>query len=222
MRMDKAMNAIDPVVAGARAEGLLILGFNAWIVAPDGMNTPDVRETIVPVRTRALWADQRVTTTELESSEAALHSLALELDANQLSELPLGPTDLGNVSFVHPDRVAPAVFFVRANVLVTITSRNTDVLPLAYRIDAELRARPQDNVREGGIDLQVQPDAKQTTISIKPQWRFDEGYVKVIAKGVALAKAGKEVVAEGKGPIEVFVVEKGRETYLATAALGTL
>jgi len=125
------------------------------------------------------------------------------------------------VSFAHPQGIPPAVFFVRGNLTLLVTSfgnEAVDVLPFARTVDRELTSRPRE-FREGGIELTA-PNLK--TIEIKPRWAGEDAYIKVIAPGAELTSRGGTVeIAGDAGVVEVFVIERGRETYFATAARGT-
>jgi len=217
MRSEDSMKAIEPLIARPREAGLLLLGFKAWAApaAPD--SELSLREELAPNSTRAVWdlrhgdtARVAVTATEHASVRHALKALASELEANQLAELPLGPPDIGEVSFVHPDNVPPAVFFVRGNLTLGVYSfgrERVDVVPFARRVDAELLARPRD-AREGGVDITFDNGG----LRAKPRWSGADGYVKVLAPGADLRKDG-ELIAGATGEAEVFYVEPGRETY---------
>jgi len=228
MHIEEAKKAIDPMIDKARVEGLLLVGFKAW-AAPDAPGfRAGLRERLGAKTTRAVWDDPerrgaRIALRVIEhaSSRQALDGLAETLAANQLADVPRGPDDLGVVSFAHPQGVPPAVFFVRGNLTLLVTSfgnEAVDVLPFARTVDRELTSRPRE-FREGGIELTA-PNLK--TIEIKPRWAGEDAYIKVIAQGAELTSRGGTVeIAGDAGVVEVFVIERGRETYFAPAARGT-
>lgn len=221
MRREEAMKELEPVLARPREAGLLLIGFNAWSgPQPDGQTT--VREHLGRTSTRAIWDRQRgrvaLTVTEFASAREAIASLADELESNQLATVPRGPDDLGEISFVHPAEAPPAVFFARGNLRVAVYSighEPVDVVPFARRVDAELRARPEQ-AREGGVDVRSEKGVLRAT----PRWRGPDGYLKVIAPGAELRKQDDAVVVEGAAAaVEVFYIEPGRETYSARVAI---
>jgi hypothetical protein len=81
-----------------------------------------------------------VTTMEFKSPQDALEGLARELNRSQLPFVRVGPSDLGTVSFLQPEMLPPAVFFVRENVVITVRSEldGDDLLRVARRIDGEV------------------------------------------------------------------------------------
>src|SRR5262245_37218596 len=127
MQREESMKIIEPKIESARRGGLLLVGFKAWAAPVAGPRA--MRESLGRGRTRAVWDDPQragarvaLTVTEHDSAADALRTLAEELEANQLATLPAGPPDLGEVSFVHPAGVPPAVFFARANLTLWVTS----------------------------------------------------------------------------------------------------
>ncbi len=216
MRREDSMKAIEPVMARPRETGLLLVDFKAWSgPQPDGPAT--VREHLGKASTRAVWDQPRgrlaLTATEHTSIRDALQALADELEANQLAEVPRGPEDLGEISFVHPPIAPPAVFFVRGNLTLAVYSfgrERVDVLPFARRLDADLRARPEA-ARDGGLDVTLD----NNILRAQPKWRGPDGYLKVIAPGASLRKEGEGIAVEGDASAaEVFYIEPGRETYM--------
>ena len=145
MQREISMKAITRVLGQPRDPGLLLRGVQAWTVPqPNGVLA--LREQLDENSTRAVWDLERgriaLTVTEHNSLQDALNALADELEANQLAELPLGPADLGEISFVHPVNAPPAVFFVRGNLTLGVHSFSrepVDVLSFARRVDEALR-----------------------------------------------------------------------------------
>lgn len=147
MQREISMKAIAPVLERAR-ESSMIPGIGtakAW-AGPQPEGVLALQERLDANSTRAVWDLERgriaLTVTEHRSTRDALNALADELEANQLAELPLGPPDLGEISFVHPPEAPPAVFFVRGNLTLSVHSfsrERVDVLPFARRVDEALR-----------------------------------------------------------------------------------
>lgn len=222
MYRESSMKTIAPALEHPRDPGLLLVGFKAWS-GPQPDSEPALREQLGATSTRAVWDLDRgriaFTVNEHRSVQEALSALADELESNQLAELPPGPTDLGEVSFVHPHNAPPAVFFVRANLSLAVYSfgrEPVDVVPFARRVDDELRARP-DNAREGGIDIREDRGGMHVT----PKFSGPEGYVKVVAPGANLSKLGEAVTIQGTPEkVDVYYLEPGREPQRATTGRG--
>lgn len=202
--------------------GLLLVGFKAWHGPRPEEGRLALREQLTPSSTRAVWDLARgriaLTATEHASVEDALGGLARDLKANQLANVPPGPEDLGEASFIHPPNAPPAVFFVRGNLTLGVYSfgrEAVEVVPFARRVDAELRARPAE-AREGGIDVQ----RGNRGIVVKPRYAGD-GYVKVFVAG-KVRKEGDEILLTGDGDADLYFIEPGRETQRATAGRGRL
>ncbi len=211
---------ISPVLAHRREPGLLLSGFKAWS-GPQPDSELSLREELGANSTRAVWDLGRgriaFTVTEHPSVEDALQALADDMEANPLAEVPGGPEDLGEISFVHPPNTPPAVFFVRGNLKLGVFSfgrEAVDVVPFARRVDADLRARPAD-AREGGIDVR----RGDRGIVVRPKFG-GRGYMKVFASARKVRKAGEEIVLDEDVAAEIYYVELGRETQRATAGRG--
>lgn len=148
MRREEAMKAIEPVLARVRESGGRSPGkgaAEAWAgPQPGGVLT--VQERLDENSTRAVWDLERgriaLTVTEYGSVQDALNGLADQLEANQAAVVPVGPPDLGEISFVHPPEAPPAVFFVRGNLVIAVYSfsrENVEVVPFARRVDEAMR-----------------------------------------------------------------------------------
>lgn len=219
MRIEETMKAIEPLLAGPKTAGLLVIGFKAWAVPePPGAELA-LREQLAPGSTRAVWnvshrpeARVAVTATEHASARDALKALAQELEGNQLVTLPRGPEGIGEISFVHPKEAPPAIFFVTGNLTLGVFSFGrelVDVLPAARAIDTDLREKPQA-AREGGIEVSfLRDDAR-----VKPIWEGPDGYLKVIAPSSDLRKEGDTIAGLAAHEADVYYVEPGRETYV--------
>lgn len=220
MRSEDSMKLIEPLIARPRDAGLLLVGFKAWAVSAPQESELSMREQLSPASSRAVWnlrgrPDSRIalTASEHASVRDALRALAGELEANQLATLPQGPSDLGEISFVHPRGIAPpAAFFVSGNMTLGVFSfgrEPIDVVPFAQRVDADLRARPSD-ARDGGLDLTYEAGG----LRARPRFAGPDGFLKVIAPGSDLRNDGG-TIAGATGEVEVYYLEAGRETYSA-------
>ncbi|HEV7241870.1 MAG TPA: hypothetical protein VGQ36_21745 [Thermoanaerobaculia bacterium] len=220
MLRDESNKAIEPVIANPKNAGLLIIGFKAWAAPQPPEGALQAREPLSTRRSRAVWDLQRgrvaLTVSEYSSLREALTGLGVELEYNQLLEVPRGPEDLGEISFVHPREAPPAAFFVRGNLLLAVHSfgrESVDVLPFARQLDADLQSRPSE-ARDGGIDLDVDDRGFRAV----PKWRGADGYLKVFAPGAELYLEGDAVrVSAGPEEVVVYSLEPGRETYVALA-----
>jgi hypothetical protein len=225
MQSEQSMKIIRERLETARRGGLLLVDFKAW-AAPVAIGPLSMRERLDRWRTRAVWDDPQqagvrvaVTVTEHLSAAQALQALAIELEANQLADLPPGPAGLGEVSFIHPAGVPPAVFFARANLTVWVMSfgnRPVEVVPIARVIDADLTSRPA-RVRAEGLEVAV----TENVIRAKVRFGGDDAYLKVFAPGAELQKLDDAVVVVtgDVAEVEVFALEPGRETLSGTARL---
>jgi hypothetical protein len=145
MQREQSMKAIATVLARPRGPGLPVHAFKAW-QGPQPNGVLAIAEQLSGNSSRAAWdvSPGRIalTATELPTFHDALQALADELEANQLAAVPPGPPDLGELSFMHPSGVAPAVFFVRNNLLLAVYSlgrEDLDVIAFAYRVDEFVR-----------------------------------------------------------------------------------
>lgn len=225
MEREKSMQWIRPKIDTAGRSGLLFAGFKAWHARVD-FGVESMRERLGPARTRAVRDDPAnpgarvaVTVTEHASAADALEALALELEANQLAELPAGPATIGEVSFVHPSGVPPAVFLARANLTVWVMSfgnRNVDVTAIARRVDEDLQSRPAQ-ARPDSIDVSVAGD----TVRVNVPFAGEDVYLKAFAVSAELRKRDEGIViVGGQGEIEVFALEPRRETLSAKVRAG--
>ena len=215
MQRELSNEAIKPVIANPKNAGLLFIGFKAWAApSPDGAVLE--RQQLSARRSRAVWDLQQgrvaLTASEYPSLADALRGLGVELEYNQLREVPRGPGDLGEISFVHPPEAPPATFFVRGNLALAVHSfgrEPVDVLPFARQLDTELQSRPRD-AREGGIDLAF----NDLGFRVVPKWRGADAYVKVVAPGGTLWLEDETVRMGGAmNEVVVYSLEPGRETY---------
>ena len=146
MQRELSMKVIGPVLERSREGGARVTGYQAWAAPQAGALA--MREQLDENSSRAVWDLERgrigLTVTEHASTAAALNALADDLEANQLAELPRGPEDLGEISFVHPPPAPPAVFFVRGTLTLAVYSfgrEHVDVLSFARSVDDDVRQR---------------------------------------------------------------------------------
>src|SRR5262249_50432132 len=157
---------------------------------------------------------------ETASLAQAQKCLLEALANNQLTRLPEGPNDLGEVSFIHPEGVPPAVFWVTGNLCVSVCSLGRTRLPVldwAYRLQARMLDRPK--VRR--LDLALTPSKARLSVEEEvavgvslPRPLGEDGYYKLLAAGGELLFKGEEIFvrAQQKGElvVEAFAVEPGR------------
>ena len=226
MRREKSKMAIESVKAAPRTAGLLLIDFPAWAVPSVEGQELALRERLRTDYTRAVWdlgenpnTRLAVTINECASLLDALEGIVVILEGNQLADVPRGPDDIGEISFVHPKGAPPAIFFVTANLVVSVFSfarQPVEVIPFARVIDAALRSRPPDAHDEGIIVKPVERGLIAT-----PKWPGPNGYLKVIAPGSDLRLEDGTIVG-AKGEVSIYYVEHGRETYRAIVTLGTV
>ncbi len=165
-----------------------------------------------------------VDVTECPSASGAIDALAELLYWNELAELPAGPTDLGEVSFVHPEGLPPAAFFVRGNLLISAISFGNAPAPtteVARDLDQGLTQRPEKSRQVLTFESDRAPlkAGGQATVRFAVPWTLgDEGYLALFAEGGTLERSDDRYLltpaVEGSDVVlEVFAIEPGRETY---------
>lgn len=215
MLRENAWKIIGPVTQQPHQPGLLFVGFKAWSGPQAGPEDP-LREHLIEHVTRAVWdlEDGRLALAAMEcdSTGEALERLADQLEDNQLAEVPPGPGDLGEVSFVHPTGVSPAVFFVRGNLMLSVFSfarAPAEVFPFARELDAALSSRPKQ-VREDGLEVTEEGQM----IHARAVWAGPDAYLQFFAPGATLLKRGSSVEVRGEpAEVEIYAIERGREIY---------
>jgi hypothetical protein len=160
---------------------------------------------------------------ELPSVHQAVDALAEALEWNQLVELPEGPSGLGYASFVHPEGVSPAAFFVQGNLFISVSSyasEHLDVMPWASRLTSRLLNRPSEE--RDTISLKAQRTVARTgeplQVGYTLPWHLgDHGFIKIFAAGARLTREKAILLVTparpGEVAIDVFAVEPGRETH---------
>jgi len=179
---------------------------------------------------RTIWDDPKdrnsrvlIDVYETFSLTQAQECLLELLAGNQLERLPEGPKDLGGISFVHPEEVPPAAFWVRGNICLNVCSfgrKMIDVVNWSYRLDSRIMDKPK--VDRFILTLTPEEDQvnveQEVEISFSFPWQVGEdGYYKFFATGGELFFKGKQLhfraQEEGEAVIEGFAVEAGREPY---------
>ena len=200
--------------------------FEGWERSPKEF-FPETPERTV---TRTIWdnskdRDERILieVAECASAEKALKALEDRLDWNQLPKLESGPKGLGYASFVHPEDVPPAVFFIRGNLCVSVVSfgrKAVEVNELARSINARLENRPR--TEKTSISLSIgDPRLKaggESVLKYSLPWRYgEEGYVTFFVSGGVLSLKEKTLFISsdepGKLTVEAYILEPGREPH---------
>lgn len=210
----------------------LHLGFCPWDEDLEGrVRTVDERVDEAPGRplSRTVWDDPEnrdsrllIEIAERDSAEQAFEALVDRLEWNELARLPEGPPGLGYVSFVHPEGLPPAVYFIRANVCISAVSFGRDeasVLPVAARLDGRLADRPQTDHPALTIKP-ARPSAKAgEVVGIRIDLPFSMGecgFIKLFSDHATLTLAEGQpvlrVARAGSARVEAFAAEPGRET----------
>jgi len=158
---------------------------------------------------------------ECNSASEALDALAETLEWNQLAEMEQGPIGPGLVAFMHPDGVPPAIFFARGNLCIRVVSYANVAAPvIAWAEGVNRRLDEKPTVERRVIKLTAgKPAGKgepSVTIDYELPWRYgEEGYLKFVAKGGALARQDGRLVVTGPAGQEVtvdaYLLESGRE-----------
>ena len=145
---------------------------------------------------RAVWSDEKkraslaVQIAEYDSAAAAAEGLATSLTKNQLPELEHGPSDLGEVSFVQPATVGPAVYFLRANLALLVTATglsHEETLALAAGVDATIVLWPQKPGKpQFAIDIDTTSDPRTFEIQFRPPQPVPPRFYKFFAGAASL------------------------------------
>lgn len=210
--------------------GMLFLGATAWQDDfPEWERSRKLAHQESPnqLTLRTVWDNQEsrgerilADLTECTSTEQAVLALVDRLAANQLLRLPEGPDDLGIASYVHPEGVAPAVYFALGNLAINVASFGdppVDMMPAAYRLARRLTSSPEDVRDELEISSSVDAASPQEEIALTlrlPYRVAEEAYTKFFVSGGSPVRREDHVavVPAGGAPVqvEVFVMEPGR------------
>ncbi len=223
--------ALRQRISEDRAE--LFLGFNPWPQDAPGWNL-SIREKLASplgksIR-RTVWDSQdnrnaRVLIDIIECSSAAdaIEALLEELAANQLARLPEAAPHLGIASFVHPEGVPPAVFFVRGNICIRVISfarSAVAVIPWAERLNERLSYEPR--VEQNRLVLESNrksvPTGEEAPIFYTLPWVLGEdGFLKfLVSGGILVAREGLlffKASKRGEAQVRAYALEPGREPH---------
>ncbi len=179
---------------------------------------------------RTIWDDPQnsdsrvlIDVYETPSFSQAQEYLIELLANNQLERLPDGPKDLGRISFIHPEGVAPAAFWIRGNLCLSIHSfgrKMVDAIEWSHRLDSRILDKPE--VDRFTVTLSSEEERvnveQEVEISFSFPWQIGEdGYCKFFATGGDLYFKGKQLYFRannlGEAVIEALALEAGRESY---------
>ena len=159
---------------------------------------------------------------ECASARDAVEDLMETLAENQAAALEPGPESLRPAAFRHPKQAPAALFFVRANLRISIMSQSKasdGVDEWLGLIQQDLDLAPGDardslEIRSGD----TQDDAAR--LNYKLPWKVGpEGWFKFVSKGAPIErgeKPGELVLGPSKVGVTVqgWVLERGRESYM--------
>ncbi len=214
-----------------RAE--MFIGFVPWVEDTKDWQL-SVKEGLVekPERSviRTVWdnpenRDERILidVVECPSASEALEALVDRLRWNQLAQLPKGPKELGDVSFMHPEGVPPAIFFTRGNLCLSVISFGKipkEILSWVELLNKRLDYRPK--VDRTTISLHVETTTlkigQEIELDYELPWQYgDEGFLKFLVRGGILIRRNDRLILIGTKPgeieIDVYLVEPGREPH---------
>lgn len=152
----------------------------------------------------------------------AYEDLLQLLAGDQLGLVPRGPDDLGNISFIHPEGLSPATYFVRGNICIAIINFGRKIIAtidLAYGIDRFISSKPAaSRLVEAQVLTFTQSgpdDLFKITHTLPPLSKA--GYYKFFSTGGELLFKGEELYFRaqqaGEAVIEAFALEPGQEAY---------
>ena len=124
---------------------------------------------------------------------------------------------MGVVSFAQPENLPPAVFMVRANLCLVVSSfgsTHVEILPWARRLDSRILERPEP-VEEVDMFTEPIPIRDRLAITYKTPWLVGaDGYVVIFSEGGGLEMEEGQVLVRGdEVVVDAYVVEPGRPTY---------
>ena len=178
---------------------------------------------------RTLWnplddPDRRVLIEVRETASAvtARECLLEVLGQNELVRLPEGPTEIGDICFVHPDGQTPAIFWTTANLCISLVSigvEPTPVLEWASRLHKRTASKPTAVAYDLELRAPVESMAIEKEAPIEVEWPAtvtDDGYYAVFSENADLRLTGEEIRAraihEGPVVVEAFAVEPDRSS----------
>jgi hypothetical protein len=167
-------------------------------------------------------SDSRVLMEVRESASAASARKCLldVLASNSLSRLPDGPRAVGDVCFIHPEGAAPSIFWVTANLCLSVVSLGLNpvrVVDWGRRLHERIVEKPQ--VR--GLELDLIPVERRMRLDEEQSVRLaptralgDEGYTKFFASGGELRLVGEGIglraTRKGRIVVEAFEIVPGQ------------
>lgn len=185
--------------------------------------------------TRSEWAAPRdaasrvlVDVYETPSLADAQQNLLEMLANNELLRLPDGPADLGEISFVHPDGVPPAAFWVVGNLCISVVSfgrTNVPVLDVAARLQARAIEKPRGPKRDLRLNPEKTLQAKgETILALTAPRTLPEGVeYKYFATGGELFldgdRVGVRALRRGEVVVEAFAIRSPRNVHAARRVL---
>ncbi|OGB95866.1 MAG: hypothetical protein A2Z31_08010 [candidate division NC10 bacterium RBG_16_65_8] len=186
--------------------------------------------------TRTEWAAPRdaesrvlVDVYETPSFADAQKCLLETLANNELLRLPDGPAGLGEISFVHPEGVPPAAFWVVGNLCMSVTSfgsKKTPALDFARRLQARAIEKPHGPKR----DLRLKAEAtrlktkEETVLHLTaPRSLPEDVQYKYFATGGELFLKGDQVAVRalkrGAVAIVAYAIKPPRSFHAARRTL---
>jgi hypothetical protein len=179
--------------------------------------------------TRTLWESManKKARVLIDVYETANHFQACEkliciLNNNQLALLPEGPSDLADVSFVHPENQPPAIFMVRGNICLNLYSFGEVAVALltwAYQFDTRINDMPEAEHSTQKLSLTgywVEDEQAWRIESSVPSQVEEECYYKFFAVGGELFLKSQELYflpRQGNGTIKGFAIGPNRIPY---------
>ncbi len=163
-----------------------------------------------------------VEVTECTSAQDAVEDLIETLAENQAATLDAGPKSLQPAAFRNPQQAPSGLFFVRANLRISIMSQSKD----ANGVDEWLSLIQQDldlAPADARHSLEIRPghtQDKAAGLNYTLPWKVGpEGWFKFISKGASIERGenpGELVLRPAKTGVTIlgWVLERGRETYM--------
>lgn len=159
---------------------------------------------------------------ECASAQEAVDDLMATLADNQAAMLEPGPESLGPAAFQNPRQAPAALFFVRANLRISILSQCNSGEDVVYEwltlIQKDLDLSPSE-ARE---NLEMEAEGGKTLgsrLKYHFPWKLGpEGWFKFVSEGAAIERgesAGELIIgpSETEVTIQGWVLERDRESY---------
>lgn len=177
--------------------GLLLYGMQAAFESPGDdwklVDRLDAQPLATPRPSRAIWQNKQVASRalyvqldEYDSATAATEGLASRLEQYQLPTMKRGDT-IGDVCYYGSREFAPVIYFLRANIVVAVTSFGAsaaEVDAAASRLDAFLNEYPQTYDKAPlCTDVQKQTAPGSYLVDYEPQQPSASQYFKFFTGG---------------------------------------